>query len=159
MKAIRILIVFTSYMEFKLFQMNIKSAFLNSFLKKKVFVKQPPRFENVDQPNHVFKSDKCPYGLEQAPRAWYGRLSKFLFDKGFKRQKIDNTLFLKVRQRNLLIFQVYVDDIICGATTSSLCDEFSRLMSSKFEMSITGELKFFLGLQIKHGVSRTTICQ
>ncbi|XP_070029825.1 uncharacterized protein [Nicotiana sylvestris] len=91
--------------------------------------------------------DKALYGLKQAPRAWYEMLSKFLLENGFKRGKIDNTLFLKKPERNLLIVQVYVDDIIFGATTDSLCEEFVKLMGSEFEMSMMRELNFFLGLQ------------
>lgn len=106
-------------------------------------------FENVDLPNHVFKLDKALYGLKQAPRAWYERLSKFLLDNGLKRGWIDNTLFMKAWGWNLLIIQIYVDNIIFGATTTSHCDEFARRMSSEFEICMMGELNFFLGLQIK----------
>ncbi|XP_070020822.1 uncharacterized protein [Nicotiana sylvestris] len=111
MEAIRILIVFVSYMEFTLFQMDVKSAFLNRLLKEEVYVKKPPGFEWHKHPKYVFKLDKALYGLKQAPRAWYERLSKFLLENGFKRGKIDNSLFLNKRGRNLLIVQVYVDDI------------------------------------------------
>ncbi|XP_075107018.1 uncharacterized protein LOC142180000 [Nicotiana tabacum] len=89
------------------------------------------------------------YGLKQAPSAWYERLSKFILENGFTRGKIDNTLFLKKRGRNLLIVQVYVGDIIFGATNDSMCKEFAKLMGSEFEMSMIGELNFFLGLQVK----------
>lgn len=107
----------------------------------------------------MFKLDKTLYGLKQAPKSWYERLSKFLLDNGFKRGKINNKLFLKARERNMLIVQVYVDDIIFGATTSFLCDKFARLMSSEFEMSMMRELNFFFGLQIKHGAAGATIFQ
>ena len=89
--------------------------------------------------------DKALYGLKQASRAWYERLSKFLLENGFKRRKIDNTLFLKSRGKELIIVQVYVDDIIFGATSEGLCEEFASLMGSEFEMSMMGELSFFLG--------------
>ncbi|XP_070032924.1 uncharacterized protein [Nicotiana tomentosiformis] len=85
MEAIRILIAFASHMEFKLFQMDVKSAFLNEYLKEEVFVKQPPRFECHEHPEHVFKLDKALYGLKQAPRAWYEILSKFLLENSFTR--------------------------------------------------------------------------
>lgn len=103
MEAIRILIAFVAHREYKLFQMGVKSAFLNGNLKEEVYVKQPPGFEDVDLPNHVLKLDKALYGVKQAPRAWYERLSKFLLENGFKRGKIDNTLFLKSRGKELLI--------------------------------------------------------
>ncbi|XP_049381315.1 uncharacterized protein LOC125845854 [Solanum stenotomum] len=159
MEAIRILIAFAAFMEFKLFQMDVKSAFLNGDLKEEVYVKQPPGFEDVDCPNHVFKLNKALYELKQAPRAWYERLSRFLLKNGFKRGKIDNTLFLKKRDKELLIIQVYVDDIIFGATSEVLCEEFATLMGNEFEMSMMGELNFFLGLQIKKTSSGTSICQ
>jgi len=94
-EAIRILIAFAAYMEFKLYQMDVKSSFLNGYLKEEVFVIQPPGFENTEFPNHVFKLDKALYGLKQAPRAWYERLLNFLLENGFRRGKVDNTLFLK----------------------------------------------------------------
>ena len=99
-------------------------------------------------PNHVFKLDKALYGLKQAPRAWYERLSNFLSENGFRRGKVDNTLFLRIKGEHLLIVQVYVDDIIFGATHGNLWNEFSKMMRSEFEMSMMGELNFFLGLQI-----------
>ncbi|XP_070020896.1 uncharacterized protein [Nicotiana sylvestris] len=94
-----------------------------------------------------------------APRAWYERLLKFLLENGFKKGKIDNTMFLKKWRRNLLIVQVYVDDIIFRATTDSLCDDFAKPMGSEFEMSMMGELNFFLGLQVKQSPKGTFICQ
>ncbi|XP_015168574.1 uncharacterized protein [Solanum tuberosum] len=95
----------------------------------------------------------------QAPKAWYKRLSKFLLENGFKRGKIDNTLFLKSRGKELLVEQVYVDDIIFGTTTNPLCKEFTALMSSEFEMIMMGELTFFLELQIKQSPQGTSIYQ
>ena len=89
------------------------------------------------------------YGLKQAPRAWYERLSNFLLEKGFSKGKVDTTLFIKKSKHDLLIIQIYVDDIIFGATNHCLYEEFSKLMQGEFEMSMMGELKFFLGLQIK----------
>jgi len=141
-EAIRILVAFAAHMEFKLYQMDIKSAFLNGYLKKKVYVMQPPGFENNEFPNYVFKLNKALYGLKQAPRPWYERFSKFLLENGFRRGKVDNTLFLKSKEERLLIVQVYVDDIIFGATHNDLCDEFSKMMRSEFEMSIWASLTF-----------------
>jgi len=158
-EAIRILIAFAAFMEFKLYQIDVKSAFLNGYLKEEVFVMQPPGFENTEFPNHVFKLDKALYGLKQAPRAWYERLSNFLLENGFRRGKVDTTLFLKTKGKHLLIIQVYVDDIIFGATHENLCDDFSKMMSSEFEMSMISELNFFLGLQIKQTSNGTLIHQ
>ncbi|XP_019237687.1 PREDICTED: uncharacterized protein LOC109217857 [Nicotiana attenuata] len=127
---------------------------LHQFEKNK-----PPGFECNEHPDHVFKLDKALYGLKQAPKVWYERLSKFLLEYGFARGKIDNTLFLKKRGRNLLIVQVYIDDIIFGATPDSLCEEFAKLIGSELEISMIGELNFFLGLQVKQSKKGTLISQ
>jgi len=158
-EAIRILVAFAAHMEIRLCQMDVKSAFLNGYLKEEVYVKQPPGFESHDFSNHVFKLDKALYGLKQAPRAWYERLLSFLIDNDFQRGKVDNTLFLKSKGEYLFIVQAYVDDIIFGATNNDLCNEFSKLMKSEFEMSMMGELNFFLGLQIKQTSNETMIHQ
>ena len=129
--------------------MDVKSAFLNGFIEEEVYVEQPLGFENFDAPNHVFKLSKALYGLKQAPRAWYERLSNFLLEKEFSEGKVGTTLFIKKSNHDLLIVQIYIDDIIFSATNHSLCEEFSKLMQGGFEMSLMGELKFFLGLQIK----------
>ncbi|GKF06199.1 putative ribonuclease H-like domain-containing protein, partial [Tanacetum coccineum] len=88
-------------------------------------------------------------GLHQAPRAWYATLSTFLLKNGYKRGTIDKTLFLKKDKHDIILVQVYVDDIIFGSTKKSWCDEFEALMKSRFQMSSMGELTFFLGLQVK----------
>ena len=149
LEAIRMLLAFASSYDFKLYQMDVKSAFLNGFIQEEVYVDQPPGFEDFEKPNHVFKLKKALYGLKQAPRAWYERLSKFLLEKGFTRGKVDTTLFILHKNHDILLVQVYVDDIIFGSTNESLCKYFSKLMQGEFEMSMMGELNFFLGLQIK----------
>ncbi|KAG5532106.1 hypothetical protein RHGRI_026652 [Rhododendron griersonianum] len=149
LEAIRMLLAFACYKIFKLFQMDVKSAFLNGFISEEVFVKQPPGFQNHEFPEHVFKLSKALYGLKQAPRAWYDRLSKFLIENGFSKGKIDTTLFIKTKDHDILVVQIYVDDIIFGATNESLCEDFAKCMQGEFEMSMMGELTYFLGLQIK----------
>ena len=149
LESIRIILAFASYMDFKLHQMDVKSAFLNGVLEEEVYVKQPPGFEDFKYPNHVFKLDKALYGLKQAPRAWYERLSKHLLAHGFNKGKIDSTLFLKTKGKHIIVVQIYVDDIIFGSTNDALCKEFSDMMTNEFEMSMMGELNFFLGLQVR----------
>ena len=149
LEAIRMLLAYASIMNFKLYQMDVKSAFLNGLIQEEVYVEQPPGFEISDKPNHVYKLQKALYGLKQAPRAWYERLSNFLLEKEFSRGKVDTTLFIKRKHNDILLVQIYVDDIIFGSTNDSLCKEFSLDMQSEFEMSMMGELKYFLGLQIK----------
>ena len=148
LEAIRMLLSSTCYKNFILYQMDVKSTFLNCFINEKVYVKQPPRFESFNFTNHVFKLRKVLYGLKQAPRAWYS-LRKFLISCGFKMGKIDTTLFIKPKDNDMLIVQIYVDDIIFGATNVSLCEQFTKSMHGEFEMSMIGELNFFLSLQIK----------
>ena len=128
--------------------MDVKSAFLNGYLKELVYVEQPEGFEDIKNPQHVYQLTKALYGLKQAPRTWYDRLSSFLLEKGFSRGKVDSTLFIKTDKNHLLLVQIYVDDIIFGSTNESLCENFAKSMQSKFEMSMMGELKYFLGLQI-----------
>nr|CAN71245.1 hypothetical protein VITISV_011091 [Vitis vinifera] len=159
LEAIRMVLAFACFKDFVLYQMDVKSAFLNGFINEEVYVEQPPGFQSFNFPNHVFKLKKTLYGLKQSPRAWYERLSKFLLKKGFKMGKIDTTLFIKTKENDMLLVQIYVDDIIFGATNVSLCEEFSKCMHSEFEMSMMGELNFFLGLKIKQLKEGTFINQ
>jgi len=125
LKGIKILLAISSMLNFRLFQMDMKSSFLNGFIKEEVHVEQPPGFKDFEFPNHVYKLKKALYGLKQAPRSWYGRLSEFLMQSGFERGKIDSTLFIKKAENDLFFVQIYVDDIIFGSTSSLLCQEFS----------------------------------
>jgi hypothetical protein len=159
LESIRRLLAYATYHGFKLYQMDVKSAFLNGPIKEEVYVEQPPGFEDSEYPNHVYKLSKALYGLKQAPRAWYECLWDFLITNGFKVGKADPTLFIKTVAKDLFICQIYVDDIIFGSTNKSTCEEFSRIMIQKFEMSMMGELKYFLGFQIKQLQDGTFISQ
>ena len=101
--------------------MDVKSAFLNGFIKENVFVEQPPLFNHEKFPDHVYKLKKALYGLKQAPRAWYDRLKSYLLESGFEIGKVDQTLFIKKTNKDILIIQIYVDDIIFGSTNEKLC--------------------------------------
>ena len=116
LEAIRMTLAFASFNNFKLFQMDVKSAFLNGFINEEVYVDQPPGFVDHVHPDFVFKLDKALYGLKQAPRAWYERLSSFLILNDFVKGKVDTTLFTKHVDNDILIVQIYVDDIIFGST-------------------------------------------
>ena len=129
--------------------MDVKSAFLNGPLNELVYVKQPPGFEDPNFPDHVYILDKALYGLKQAPRAWYEHLRELLLDRGFIVGQIDPTLFTKTVDGKLFICQIYVDDIIFGSTNLAFNNEFSKFMTDRFEMSMMGEMKFFLGFEIK----------
>ncbi|GKB05513.1 putative ribonuclease H-like domain-containing protein [Tanacetum coccineum] len=148
-EAIRLFLAYASFKDFVVYQMDVKSAFLYGKIEEEVYVCQPPGFEDPDFPDRVYKVEKALYGLHQAPRAWYETLSTYLLDNGFQRGKIDKTLFIKRHKGDILLVQVYVDDIIFGSTKKELCFAFEKLMHEKFQMSSMGELTFFLRLQVK----------
>jgi len=139
--------------------MDVKSAFLNGEIEEEVYVKQPPGFEDSKNPDMVYKLHKALYGLKQAPRAWYDTLKDFLLKKGFKPGTTDPTLFTWSYNGELFVCQIYVDDIIFGCTNPDISEEFAKMMSKKYEMSMMGELKFFLGLQIRQQKNGTFISQ
>nr|GEX27251.1 ribonuclease H-like domain-containing protein [Tanacetum cinerariifolium] len=129
---------------FMVYQMDVKSAFMYGTIEEKVYVCQPLGFEDLDHPEKVYKVVKALYGLHHAPRAWYETLATYLLENGFHRGQIDQTLFIKKQKKDILLVQIYVDDIIFGATNKDLCKSFEKLMKDKFQMSSMGELKFFL---------------
>nr|GFA63888.1 uncharacterized mitochondrial protein AtMg00810-like [Tanacetum cinerariifolium] len=128
--------------------MDVKSAFLYGTIDEKVYVMQPPVFQDSKFLAKVYKVEKAMYGLHQAPRAWYGTLSKYLLKNGFQRGLIDHNLFIRRQRGDFILVQVYVDDIIFRSSNPQLCREFKPLMHEKFQMSAMGELNFFLGLQV-----------
>ncbi|GJU63166.1 putative ribonuclease H-like domain-containing protein [Tanacetum coccineum] len=148
-EAIRIFLAFASYMGFIVYQMDVKSAFLYGKIDEEVYVSQPPHFIDPNYPQKVYKVVKALYGLHQAPKAWYATLSTFLLKNGYRRGTIDKTLFIKKDKHDIILVQVYVDDIIFGSTKKSWCDEFEALMKSRFQMSSMGELTFFSFLGYK----------
>ncbi|GJW32201.1 putative ribonuclease H-like domain-containing protein [Tanacetum coccineum] len=131
-EAIRLLLAYASFKDFVVYQMDVKSAFLYGKIKEDVYVCQPPGFEDPEFPDRVYKVEKALYGLHQAPRAWYETFSIYLLDNGFQRGQIDKTLFITRVKSDILLVQVYVDDIIFGSTKKELCTEFEKLMHKKF---------------------------
>ncbi|GJV22098.1 retrovirus-related pol polyprotein from transposon TNT 1-94 [Tanacetum coccineum] len=148
LEAVRMFIAFAAHRNITIFQMDVKTAFLNGPLKEEVYVSQPEGFIDPEFPNHVYRLKKALYGLKQAPRAWYDKLSSFLIEHGFNKGIIDPTLFTRRHGGDILLVQVYVDDIIFGSTNPDFSKRFANLMKNNFEMSMMGELKFFLGLQV-----------
>nr|GEW28129.1 copia protein [Tanacetum cinerariifolium] len=112
------------------------------------FVLESRVFLLGDNPNHVYKLKKALYGVKQSPRAWYDMLSSFLLSQDFSKGLVDPTLFIRRNGTELLLVQIYVDDIIFAASTLELCNLFANLMCSKFKMSMMGKISYFLGLQI-----------
>ena len=124
LESIWILVSIACIMNFKLYQMDVKSAFLNSLLHEEVFVEQPKGFQDPHFLNHVIRLKKVLYGLKQALREWYDHLTSYLLDHGFKRGQVDWTLFVKQDEKSPFIAQVYVDDIVFGSTIDNLAQEF-----------------------------------
>ncbi|GKC31107.1 retrovirus-related pol polyprotein from transposon TNT 1-94 [Tanacetum coccineum] len=148
LEAIRIFPVFAAHMNMVVYQMDVKTAFLNGNLQEEVYVSQPDGFVDPDNPNCVYKLKKALYGFKLAPYAWYDMLSSFMISQDFSKGSVDPTLFIRKEGKELLLVQVYVDDIIFAASTPELCDLFAKIMCSKFKMSRMGKISFFLGLQI-----------
>ncbi|CAM8948430.1 unnamed protein product [Rhodiola kirilowii] len=148
LEAIRLLLALACHLKFRLFQMDVKSAFLNGLLHEEVFVSQPKGFEDPHHPAHVYRLKKALYGLKQAPRAWYERLTVFLINHGYVRGGVDKTLFVKHTRSDFIIAQIYVDDIVFGSNTQTMVDQFMEQMQKEFKMSMVGEMSYFLGLQV-----------
>ncbi|GKA60543.1 retrovirus-related pol polyprotein from transposon TNT 1-94 [Tanacetum coccineum] len=129
LEAIRIFLAFAAHMNMVVYQMDVKTAFLNGNLREEVYVSQSDGFVDPDNPNHVYKLKKALYGLKQAPRAWYDMLSSFLISQDFSKGSVDPTLFIRKEGKELLLVQVYVDDIIFAASTPELCDLFAKIIN------------------------------
>ncbi|GJU27578.1 retrovirus-related pol polyprotein from transposon TNT 1-94 [Tanacetum coccineum] len=128
--------------------MDVKTAFLNGELREEVYVSQPEGFEDPEFPTHVYHLKKALYGLKQAPRSWYDTLSKFLLANKFSKGVVDPTLFTHKSSKHILLVQIYVYGIIFASNDPNACETFSKEMSSKFHMSMMGQMLFFLGLQV-----------
>ncbi|GJX98443.1 retrovirus-related pol polyprotein from transposon TNT 1-94 [Tanacetum coccineum] len=148
LEVVRIFVTYAIHKSFLIYQMDVKTTFLNGSLKEEVYVNQPDGFVDPHHPDKVYHLKKELYGLKQAPRAWYDKLSNFIVSKGFSKGSIDPTLFIKNHGDDILLVQIYVDGIIFGSANPKLSKFFEKLKHSKFEMAMIGELKFFLGIQI-----------
>ena len=148
LEAIRMFLAFAAHSNFKVYQMGVKSAFLNGELEEEVYVEQPPGFEDLQFTKFVYLFFKALYGLKQAPRTLYDTLTEFLLENGFSRGVIDKTLFFKMNKNDMISVHIYVENIIFGSTNDQLCSRFAKLMQSKYEMNMMGELTDFLGLQV-----------
>nr|GFC15774.1 retrovirus-related Pol polyprotein from transposon TNT 1-94 [Tanacetum cinerariifolium] len=139
MEAIRIFLAYAAHKSFTVFQMDVKTTFLHGSLKEDMYVCQPEGFIDADHPSHVYKLKKALYGLKQALRAWYDEVSNFLLQNHFFKGTIDSTLFIRRFHDDILVVQVYVDDIIFGSSHPRYIQLFSDLMKSRFEMSMMGK--------------------
>jgi hypothetical protein len=132
------LLAFAASKGFKLYQMDVKSVFLNGVIQEEVYVRQPPGFKSPKYPDRVYKLSKALYELKQAPRAWYDRLKTFLLEHEYVMEIVDKTLFTLNHGTDFLLVQIYVDDIIFGGSFHTLVFRFQEMMKSEFQMSIMG---------------------
>lgn len=147
LEGIRTLLAYAAYKNFKVYQMDVKSAFLNGILEEEVFIEQPEGFVEDKNKDQVCKLNKALYGLKQATRAWYERLHSYLIKIGFIRRSENSNMYMKNDENGILISAIFVDDIIfCG--NDSLCKNFGNEMSKEFEMSLIDEINYLIGLQI-----------
>nr|GEU82207.1 putative ribonuclease H-like domain-containing protein [Tanacetum cinerariifolium] len=142
-EAIRIFLAYASFMGFIVYQMDVKSVFLYGIIEEEVYVCQPPGFEDPYFPNQIYKVEKALYGRHQAPRAWYETLSTYLLENRFRRGTIDKTLFIKKDRCDIILVQVYVDDIIFGSTKKCFCDKFKQMMNKSQDKYVADILKKF----------------
>nr|GFC21452.1 retrovirus-related Pol polyprotein from transposon TNT 1-94 [Tanacetum cinerariifolium] len=139
LQAVRIFIAYATHKSFPIYQMDMKTTFLNDPLKEEVYIAQLDGFVDPNHSEKVYHLRKALYGLKQAPSAWYDELLKFLTSKGFTKGTIDPTLFTIRYGEDILLVQIYVDDIIFGSTNPKYTKRFEKLMHSRFEMSLWGK--------------------
>ncbi|GJV33297.1 copia protein [Tanacetum coccineum] len=144
-EAIRVFVENATNKNMTIFQIDVKTAFLNGKLKEEVYVSQPKGFVDQEYPSHVHKLKKALYSLKQAPRAWYGMLSSFLISQHFSKGEFDPTLFTQKVGNDLLMVQIYVDNIIFASTNTAMCNEFANQITTKFKMSMMGKIHTYGG--------------
>ncbi|GKE88895.1 retrovirus-related pol polyprotein from transposon TNT 1-94, partial [Tanacetum coccineum] len=138
-EAICIFVTYAVHKSMTIYQMDVKTAFSNGELKEEVYVSQPEGFVDQDNPSHVYKLKKALYGLKQAPRAWYDMMSSFLISQQFSKGAVHPTLFTRHAGNDILMVQIYVDDIIFASINTTMYDEFAKQMTNKFKMSMMGQ--------------------
>ena len=157
--TIKMLLMIAAQTGWYVWQMDVKSAFLNGTLDEEIYVEQPEGFENEISANKVYLLKKALYGLKQAPRAWYSRLDEFLLSLGFEKSLNEATLYVKKVEDHILIVSVYVDDLLITGNMEKMVAEFKMNMKNKFEMNELGLLSYFLGMEIMQTKLRCFLCQ
>ncbi|GKA73736.1 retrovirus-related pol polyprotein from transposon TNT 1-94 [Tanacetum coccineum] len=120
LEAVRLFVAYAAHKSFLIYQMDVKTAFLNGPLKEEVYVNQPDRFVDPHHPDKVYRLKKALYGIKQLLRVWYDEIFNFLVSNGFSKGSIDPTLFITKKGEDILLVQIYVDDIIFGSTNPKL---------------------------------------
>jgi hypothetical protein len=149
LEAIRILLAFATSKGFKLYQMDVKSVFLNDVIQDELYVRQPSGFESLKYPDRVYKFLNTLYRFKQVSQTWYARLKTFLLEHRYVMGSVDKTIFTYNHGIDFLLVQIYMDDIIFCGSSHTLVSRFQEMMESEFQLSMMGELTFFLGIQVK----------
>uniref|UniRef100_A0A2N9GX95 Uncharacterized protein n=1 Tax=Fagus sylvatica TaxID=28930 RepID=A0A2N9GX95_FAGSY len=150
LETIRLLIALAAQNKWSIFQMDVKSAFLNGYLEEEVFVEQPIGYVVKGQEGKVLKLKKALYGLKQAPRAWNSRIDKYFQEKGFSKCPHEHALYCKVHENgDILIVCLYVDDLIFTGNNPSMFEDFKNAMAREFEMTDIGLMAYYLGIEVK----------
>jgi len=146
MDTIRAVLAIAAQNQWPVYQMDVKSAFLNGILEEEVYVDQPPGYTVKGHEDKVYKLKKALYGLKQAPQAWYSRIDSYLINNGFSRRNNEPTRYVKTEQGKILMVCLYVDDMIY--TGNLMLEDFKTVMKKEFEMTDLGLMKYFLGLEV-----------
>jgi hypothetical protein len=145
MEENKLILAYACSNNIKVYQMDVKSTFLNWDLEE-VYIEQPEGFQLSENKKYVCRLKKALYGLKQDPRSWYSRLDKYLQQQGFRKRNANNNLYIKVNKDSIFLIEVYVDDIMFGSDDDNMSQKFAKDMQKDFEMSLLGELSFFLGI-------------
>ncbi|KAK4380842.1 Retrovirus-related Pol polyprotein from transposon RE1 [Sesamum angolense] len=157
--TIRALIAIAANKKWKIYQMDVKSAFLNGYIDEEIYVEQPQGFIAKGSEEKVLRLKKALYGLKQAPRAWYSRIDQYFMDRGFWKSLSEPTLYIKSQGNDTLIVSLYVDDLIYTGNNEKMIQDFKENMMKTFEMSDLGLMHFFLGIEINQEKKGIFICQ
>jgi len=158
-ETVRVMLALAAQWKLKVFQLDVKSAFLNGDLQEEVFVEQPLGFVKAGEEGKVYKLQKALYGLKQAPRAWYSKIDSFFLQNEFERSENEPTLYVKKGTNGFIVVCLYVDDIIYFSSSPKLLEEFKAAMMNQFEMTDLGLLQYFLSLEVKQGEDGIFLCQ
>lgn len=157
--TIRLLLAIPAHKGWKVYQLDVKSAFLNGILEEEIYVAQPEGFSMKGKEDDVFLLKRALYGLKQAPRAWYSRIDEHLMQLGFKRSLNEATLYIKGDETNFVIVSLYVDDLLVTGNNEEFVRKFKQDMMGTFEMTDLGEMAYFLGMEVKQKNGGVFICQ
>eukprot|EP01018_Ginkgo_biloba_P023889 Gb_35456 [translate_table: standard] len=149
MNTVQIILTLVAQLNWQLYQMDVKSAFLNGDLSEEVYTEQPPGYVQKGKKDHVCHLKKALYGLKQTPRAWYEKIDRYFLDTGFVRSSVDSNLYMKVRDSMFVTFVVlYVDDLLITGNDVSMILDLKKDLQMNFEMTDLGLLHYFLGIEV-----------